>query len=46
MVASSLQTLTDLKVLPAGLVLFDAPVLAMIALCPGPDLTMAIGIGS
>ena len=40
-----LQILTDLNALPAGPAPFDAPIPAMIASCPGPDLIMAIGIG-
>ncbi len=46
MTTSSLQIPTDLSAVPAGSALFDAPVPAMIASCPGPDLILAIGIGS
>jgi hypothetical protein len=46
MTTSSLQIQTDLNAVPAGSALFEAPVPAMIALCPGPDLIEAIGIGS
>ena len=46
MTTASLQIPTDLSSVPAGLALFDAPVPAMIGSCPGPDLIVAIGIGS
>ena len=46
MTTSSLQITTDLKALPAGLELFDAPVPAMITSCLGTDLIAAIGIRS
>ena len=46
MTTSSLQIPTDLNLVPSGLALFDAPVPAMIASCPRPDLIVAIGIGS
>ena len=46
MATSSLRILTDLNALPAGPAPFDAPIPAMIASCPGPDLIVAIGIGS
>jgi hypothetical protein len=46
MTTSSLQIPTGLNAVPAGSALFDAPVPAMIASCPAPDLIVAIGIGS
>ena len=46
MTTSYLQISTDLNAAPAGSALFDTPVPAMIASCPGPDLNVAIGIGS
>ena len=46
MTTSSLQNPTDLNAVPARSALFDAPVPAMIASCLGPDLILAIWIGS